>query len=145
MSLKSSSEYWEFAVGFVLDFDGKNNVLRVTLDGRVTDAIMLDTYATVARYVASRPSCRGIVNVTDVTKFEVSSSAVRQMAESAPAFPAASVRVFIAPTSFIYGMVRMFQMLGEKTRPNLHIVRTLDEAYALLQLESPEFSPVTDR
>ena len=127
-----------------MDFDGKNNVLRLTAQGRVTDAIMLDAYATVARYVASRPSCRGIVNVTDVTKFEVSSSAVRQMAESVPAFPAASVRVFIAPTNFIYGMVRMFQMLGEKTRPNLHIVRTLDEAYALLQLESPEFSPVTD-
>ena len=132
-------------MGFVLEFDGKNNVLRVTLDGRVTDAIILDTYATVSRYVASRPSCRGIVNVTAVTKFEVSSSAVRQMAGSAPAFPVASVRVFIAPTNFIYGMVRMFQMLGEKTRPNLHIVRTLDEAYALLQLESPEFSPVTDR
>ena len=126
-------------MGFVLDFDGKNNVLRVTLAGRVTDAIMLDTYATVARYVASRPSCRGIVDVTDVTKFEVTSSAVRQMAESAPAFPAASVRVFIAPTNFIYGMVRMFQMLGEKTRPNLHIVRTWTRHKRCSKWELPEF------
>ncbi len=131
-------------MGFVLDFDAKNNVLRVTLDGRVTEAIMLDAYATVARYVASRPPCRGIIDVTKVTKFEVSSSAIRQMAESAPAFPTAYVRVFVASTSFVYGMARMFQMLGEKTRPNLHIVRTLDEAYHLLQVDSPEFSPVID-
>jgi hypothetical protein len=130
-------------VGFVLDFDVKNNVLRVTVEGRVTDAIMLDAYTTVARYVASRPPCRGIIDVTPVTKFDVSSSAIRQMAESSPAFPTAYVRVFVASTSFVYGMARMFQMLGEKTRPNLHIVRTLDEAYLLLQLESPEFSPVS--
>jgi hypothetical protein len=132
-----------FSVGFVLDFDAKNNVLRVTLEGLLTDAIMLDAYTTVARYVASHPPCRGICDITPVTKFEVSSSAIRQMAESSPAFPTAYVRVFVASTSLVYGMARMFQMLGEKTRPNLHIVRTLDEAYFLLQLESPEFSPLS--
>jgi hypothetical protein len=36
----------------------------------------------------------------------------------------------------------MFQVLGEKTRPELHVVRTLEAAYTLLQLESPEFGPV---
>jgi hypothetical protein len=132
-------------VGFVLEFDARNNVLRVRFEGRLTDAILLDAYATVARYAASRAPCRGIVDVTEVTKFEVSSSAIRQMAGSPPAIPTENVRVFVASTNFIYGMARMFQMLGEKTRPNLHIVRTLNEAYLLLQLESPEFIPVIDR
>jgi hypothetical protein len=40
-------------------------------------------------------------------------------------------------------MVRMFQILGEDTRPDLRIVRTMDEAHRLLGVESPEFSPVS--
>ena len=36
----------------------------------------------------------------------------------------------------------MFQILSEKTRPDLHIVRTIDEAYRLLNVESPEFKPL---
>jgi len=40
-------------------------------------------------------------------------------------------------------MMRMFQMLGEPTRPDLHVVRTMDEAYRLLRVESPEFKLVS--
>ena len=53
------------------------------------------------------------------------------------------MRVFVAPKDLIYGMARMFQILGEATRPDLPVVRTMDEAYSLLQVESPEFSPVS--
>ena len=53
------------------------------------------------------------------------------------------MRVIVVPIDFIFGLARMFQMLGEKTRPDLHVVRTLDEAYRLLQIESPEFRPVS--
>jgi hypothetical protein len=129
--------------GFILEFDAKNNVLRVTLEGHLTDAILLDAYATTARCAASRPGCRGITDVTQVTKFDVSSNALRQLAETPPAIPSEQMRIFVAPTTFVYGMARMFQMLGERTRPNLHIARTLDEAYRLLQVESPEFHPVS--
>ena len=130
-------------MGFVVDFDARNKVLRVTLEGRVTDEIMLDAYATVAKYAASRGPCRGITNVLPVTKFEVSSNAIRQMASSTPAFPIGYMRILVAPSDYIFGMARMFQMLGDRTRPDLQIVRTLDEAYRLLQIDSPEFTPVS--
>ena len=129
--------------GFVVEFDAKNNVLRVTLEGHVTDAIFLDAYATTARCAASRPGCRGIADVTQVTKFDVSSNVIRRLADTAPAIPTPQMRIFVASTTFVYGLGRMFQMLGERTRPNLHIARTLDEAYRLLQVESPEFDPVS--
>lgn len=53
------------------------------------------------------------------------------------------MRVLVVPKAIIYGMARMFQILGEKTRPDLHVVRTMDEAYRLLRVESPEFGPVS--
>jgi|SRR5580658_793661 hypothetical protein len=97
---------------------------------------------TTARCATARPGCRGITDVTQVTKFDVSSDTVRRLAWTPPTIPTPQVRIFVAPTTFIYGMARMFQILGESTRPNLHIVRTLDEAYGLLQMESPEFTPI---
>jgi len=130
-------------MGFVLDFDAKNKILRVTLEGLLTDAILLGSYAAAAGYVASHPPCRGIVDFSGVTNFEVSSAGMQQLAERAPAFPTASMRVLVAPRDVSYGMVRMFQILGEKTRPNLHVVHTMDEAYRLLQVESPEFGPIS--
>jgi hypothetical protein len=129
-------------VGCVLDFDAKNAVARVTLEGVVTDEGLSDCNATVTRYFASHPPCRGIVDFSKVTKFEVSSNTIRRLASSAPAIPRGYMRVFVTPNNFVYGMARMFQILSEKSRPDLHIVRTLEEAYKLLQLESPEFVPL---
>jgi|SRR5208337_2570638 len=130
-------------MAFVLEFDARNGILRVRLEGRVTDAILLDCYGTTAKYVASHPPCRGIVDVSAVTKFDVSSTAIRQLTKIPPAFPAASMRIFVAPQPHVFGMARMFQMLSEESRPHLHIVHTLDEAYSLLEVEAPEFSPVS--
>ncbi len=128
---------------FVIEFDARNNILRARLEGRVTDDILLDCYAAMARSAASHPACRGITDVSGVTESSVSSTVIKQLSKSPPAIPTGYMRIFVAPQPHVYGMARMFQMLGEETRPDLHIVRTLDEAYRLLQVESPEFSPIS--
>lgn len=131
-------------MALVVEFDANNNVLRGTLDGRMTGAILLDFYARAAKYMASRPPCRGILDFSNVTEFEVSSAAIRQVAAAAPAFPAGYMRVLVIPKDFIYGLARMFQILTEDTRPELRVVRTMEEAYRLLEVQSPEFQPVSD-
>jgi hypothetical protein len=130
-------------MAYVMDFDAKHNILRVTMEGRVTDEILLEGYATTARYVASHPPCHGITDVSKVTEFKVSSNAIARLAGTPPAFSPTCMGILVAPKDSVYGMARMFQILGGKTRPNLHVVRTMDEAYRLLQVESPEFRPVS--
>ena len=129
-------------MGFALDLDAKNNILRVTVDGRLTDAILFEGYAAMGKYLASHPSCHSIADFSPVTRADFSSEAVRQLA-AAPPLPTAAVRILVAPPDSVYGMGRMFQILGEKTRPNFHVVRTMDEAYSLLQVKSPEFRPLS--
>ncbi len=131
-------------MALVVEFDEKNNILRGTLDGRMTGAIFLDFYLKAAKYMESRPPCHGILDFTAVTEFEVSSAAIRQVAASPPVFPAGYKRVLVIPRDFIYGLARMFQILTEATRPELEVVRTMDDAYRVLQVESPEFRPMTD-
>jgi hypothetical protein len=129
-------------VAVVVDFDAKNNILRGSIEGRMTGALLLEFYAAAAKYMATHPPCRGILDFTGVSEFEVSSHAIREVAAAAPAFPDGYMRVLVIPRDYIYGLARMFQILGEKARPDLQVVRAMDEAYRLLQVESPEFHPV---
>lgn len=126
----------------IVGFDAKNNILRGTLEGPMTGAILLDLYAKAAEYIESHPPCRGILDFSRVTDFEVSSDAIRTVAAAQPVLPAGYMRVLVIPQIYIYGLARMFQMLGEKTRPELQVVRTLDEAYRMLGVEFPDFRPV---
>jgi hypothetical protein len=129
-------------MGFVLDFEARNNILRVTVEGRLTDAIMSDGYAAASRYVLSHPPCRGIIDLSKVAEYDVSTDALRQLAGTSPPSARAEMRIVIGPRDHVYGMNRMFQALAEKARPNLQIVRTMDEACRLLRVEAPEFVPV---
>ena len=130
-------------MSFVLEFDAKNNILRGRLDGLVTDNILLDCYGAAARYGTSHSPCRGIWDFSEVTNFDVSSYCIRQLVGMSPIIPTGYMRVIVAPQDYLYGMMRMLQMLSEESRPELHVVRTMDEAYRLLLAESPEFSPVS--
>jgi hypothetical protein len=129
-------------VNIAVDFDKENNILRGTLEGPMTGAILLELCAGASKYMASHPPCRAILDFSRVTDFEVSSDAIRQVAAAPPVVPPGYMRVLVIPQIFIYGLARMFQILGEKTRPELQVVRTLDEAYRLLGVRSPEFYSV---
>jgi hypothetical protein len=129
-------------VGFVVEFDARNNILRVTFEGHLTDAVAFDCAETAARWAASHPRFRGIVDLSRVTKYDVSPESIRRLARTPPSpSPAAYTLVIVAPKEHHYGMSRMFQSLSEGTRPNQHVVHTMDEAYRLLQVESPAFGP----
>jgi hypothetical protein len=130
-------------VGFVVDFDANNNILRVSLDGHLTDSIALSCAERVGGFAAAHPPRHGIVDLSKVTKYDVSPDIIRQLARtppdrSQPAYPL----VIVAPKEHAYGMSRMFQLLSETTRPNQHVVRTMDEAFEVLQVKSPSFVPV---
>jgi hypothetical protein len=130
-------------MGFVLEFDAKNNILCATLEGRVTDAILLDSYAAAARYATSHPPCRGLWDCSGVTESEVSGDTIRQVAEKPPIIPTGYMRVIVASQDYLFGMMRMFQILSETSRPDLHVVRTMDEADRLLIADSLELKPVS--
>ena len=101
-------------MGFVMEFDAKNNILRGTSEGRLTDAILLDCYAAAARYTASHPPCRGIWDMSKVTEFTVSSAVIRQVALRSPIIATGYTRVIVASQDFPFGMMRMLQILSEK-------------------------------
>lgn len=129
-------------MGFFFEFDAVNNVLRTCWEGTITEAIFWETYSAAGRFLAPRPACRGITDMSGVTKFEVSVEAIKKMAATPPVIRAELMHVIVAPKDDLYGLSRMFEILSEQNRPNLHVVKSMMEAQALLGISEPQFSRV---
>lgn len=51
------------------------------------------------------------------------------------------VVVVVAPKDLVYGLARMFSMIDEQRHRNVHVVRTIAEAYRLLEVDAPGVQP----
>jgi hypothetical protein len=122
------------------EFAEADNVLRLTFSGEMTDDSVMEIWSEGVPIAASFPASKGIVDLSGITRFDVSTRTINLLAKSDA--PDLTTRVFVAPKDVVYGTTRMFQVLTERTRNNVHVVRTMDEAYKLLGLNSPKFVPV---
>jgi hypothetical protein len=127
-------------MNYFFEVDSVNNVFRVTWEGPVTDDVMLKSAAEARAFLASHPGIRSIGDFSKVREFEVSAEIVRRLADDPSCGEERSEVVFVAPADIVFGMVRMFIMLTEESRPNRHVVRTMKEAYALFRVVAPQFS-----
>jgi hypothetical protein len=130
-------------VPYSFDFDSANSILRCRLVGRVTDEVLKAFFRAGAELAVRTHPGAGIVDLSGVTSFDVSAQAIREVATSAPVLRDPGLRrIVIAPSGETYGMMRMFEIEGEETRPGLHVVRSEQEAWAILAAPNPRFEPL---
>lgn len=128
------------------DFDWKHRIIRCRLHGRVTDDDLKELYTTGYKLVFRTQPVASIVDGSESTSIEVSVKAIQELAKAAPVLPEPRrPRVIIAPSSEFYALARRFQMQGEATRPNLHVVRTEKEALTALAVRYLRFEPLDPR
>jgi hypothetical protein len=121
-----------------VSIDSRRKLVVTTYAGLVTDHDVARQISEIARNAPYDDEYRAITDFTQVTQFEISSEQIRSVAESRSPLERAQ-RVMVAPSDEAYGTSRMFQMLAGRTRPNISVVRTLEEAYKVLgiPLEEP--------
>jgi len=124
-------------------YDRSNRILRARFEGRVTDEELTAVYQLGQGLVTRLDTQAGITDFSDVTTVAFTPQTIYELAAAKPIMldPARPV-VFVAPTPHVYGMSRMFEILGEASRPNLHVVRTMEEAYKILNVQEPQFEPI---
>jgi hypothetical protein len=128
---------------YAFDFDSANRILRCRLNGQVDDEVLKDFFQAGSRLAVRTQPAAGVVDLSEVTSFEVSTPAIKALAKSTPVLNDPDLRrVVIAPSPGIYGMMRMFEMEGEATRPGLQVVRSEREAWAILAVRNPQFEPL---
>jgi hypothetical protein len=133
-------------MAFVFDFDPTHQILRSTFSGRVSDEDLLNHQRVGLLLVTSLDPRFAIIDLSAADPFDVTSDGMRRLAKLPPAMPKMDrPRVVIAPSDLAFGMARIFEVEGEATRPNLHVVRSVKEAWAILgvKMEDAKFGPVS--
>ena len=125
------------------DFDSTNRILRSRLAGQVSDEEFIDFYRGISRRVIHLRPSAGIVDLSGVTSFDVSVQVMGALATlpsvvQDPNF----LRIVIAPSSETFAMMRMFGTAAGQAHPNVKVVQTERDAWALLSVNAPRFHPL---
>lgn len=123
-------------------FDAKHRVLLLTIGPRLTKDIYMSAYGVVKRFVAAQGSSSVIMDFSTVTKFDISSEFLREIAMMAPAAGPGRLRVAVAPQPVVYGSGRVVETLAADTVAPVRVVRTLDEAYAMFGAAAADFAAI---
>lgn len=118
------------------EFDRKNRILLVVVTGAYDDELQLGINARIRAWATELKVTAGIGDLSAITSCTVSSAAVQVAAKESPPYEGQTPRYLVAPGDHVYGMSRMYQIVGDDSRAALHIVRT--RAEALEALGAPE-------
>jgi hypothetical protein len=123
----------------VIEFDAQERIIRVTVEGELSDKGASNLYWAVQKFLSAHEVRGGILDLSPVTSVSVSMDAVRALSKNPPLFPAPVVRVIVAAGDLIFGMARLFQISRSEIHSDLHVVRTLEDAYKIHGLVEPKF------
>ena len=128
-------------MGYFHEFDPVNHISRVRFEGELTDALVRKCYEDAKRLAALK--LRGaILDLSAVTSVQVESATMHELASRPPLFNDPMPRFIVAPSDVTFGLARMFQLQGDKTRQALQVVRTSAEAYSRLGITAEHFMPM---
>jgi hypothetical protein len=127
-------------MAFRFEFDRANRILLAGFEGRVTEGLVAECYRATRKYSTTTDARAQILDFSYTIEFALSSDFLQALARK-PALPDGLMRpcFIVAPTAFGFGLARVFQMEGERTRPLLEVVHTIDEALAALGVQSTHF------
>jgi hypothetical protein len=125
---------------YVIDLDPTHRVLRLTAGKTLTDANLVEMCTTMARFASQGGRYAAIFDGSAVVDATVSAQTVRSLAAKAPAVPAGTLRVVVALNLVVYGQSRMIELLRDGMGGQFRVVRSLDDAYALLGVNHDSFT-----
>ena len=133
-------------MAFTFDFDPIHQILRSTFSGKVDDEDLLNHQRMGALLVTSLGPRFAIIDLSAADPFEATADGMRALAKLPPAMPQVErPRVVVAPSDHTFGMAQIFAIEGEATRPNLHVVRSVRQAWAILgaEMKEAQFGPIS--
>jgi hypothetical protein len=115
--------------------DVNQRLVVSTFYGEVSDADLGEIASLIRSHPDFEPSFSEIIDVSGITAGTFSTSALANLSRQASIFNLTSLHAIIAPQTHLFGLARMAQVLAEKTKPNLVVVKTMDEARKFLKLD----------
>lgn len=95
------------------------------------------------KYATEMDASVSVMDCSSVTECDVSAEFIRRLPNQKPVLADAKrPRFIVAQKTSVFGLARMFQLMGETRLPLLKVVRTMDEVLAALGIQSPHFEPL---
>lgn len=130
-------------MAYRFELDRKNAILLMRYEGRLTQAIAEESGAAIQKYWPATALSGVIVDFSSVTEFDVPTQFLHRVADQALIVDATGTPVaFVAPAPVAFGLARMFEIAGEPRRKLVHVVHALDEALAVLGIQTQHFEPL---
>ena len=128
---------------YQFDLDPGNKILRLRYIGQISNELIKKAYKATPQAVDQTNPRAMIIDLSEVTSFDVSIQTIHELADYKPTVKDPSVpRIIVAPSTYMFGMSRMFQILGGHKRPMLQVVKSANEAYSQLDVTKPKFEPL---
>jgi hypothetical protein len=128
-----------------LSVDDEHKYVLTQFVGAVNDTVLFRSHERLRKWLADHGRHSGIADFSQVTSCEVTAQGVAMLASDAPLISESYLRIVVAPQDEVFGMARMYEMLGGATRSNrVHIVRTYEEARHLIGIGLLSFEPLLD-
>jgi hypothetical protein len=124
----------------VIDLDPAARVVRVTVDGVLTDQLLLETYSILRQVVSGNGPYSGIFDFSHVAEDCVSSEGIKLLAGEALTILSGRLRVVVAGTPSLHALFRMYEMNRDGMHEDLQVVGSVDEAYRMFGVRPEDFT-----
>ncbi len=116
----------------VLKIDPQRRIVLTTFHGHVTGEDLVRQQAVILADPRFETSFADVVDFSSVSVAAIDESALTSLAGTSSIFGPNVPHVIVAPADLQYELAVKYRVLTQKSRPNLHVVRTLAEAQQLL-------------
>jgi hypothetical protein len=124
---------------YYFEFDPEHRILLVVLEGDVVEREMLKINGDIKAHVTDLNPSAGISDFSAVTTFAVASHTMRLAALQPSPYDEQTPRFIVAPRDHLFGLARMYQLIGSRTRAKLQVVRSREEVFSALGVQNPKF------
>jgi hypothetical protein len=126
------------------EFDSEHKILRLVLEGSIEGCEFVRLTAEIRAQAERLRPLAGITDGGGITNFEVTSQSLRSAALEGSPYPAATPRFIVAPSDYLFGLARMYELIGNHSEGRLQVVRKMEEALSALGAANAEFERVSD-
>ena len=121
------------------EFDFEHKILLTVMEGEIQGVEISTIDQDMRDRIARMQPAAGISDLSGVTNFNVPSPIMRAAALQPAPFPPETRRFIVAPSDFLFGMSRMYELVADRPEGKLRVVRSREEALAALGVPNPRF------
>lgn len=131
-------------MNYRIEYDPEHEIAVVSFHGIVTESLFLEGTSAGRQFIRGSGAKSVIVDFSNAEKFDFPAEFLRKYAMSTVAVLPVTSRILVASQDSIYGLARLFQVHRDPGAPVTNVVRSLNEAYAMLGAGNPRFTLIRD-